>query len=164
MRPMNGMSVDHTDLQIIRELIADGRLSHAELGRRVNLSPPAVADRVRRLEQSGVITGYRAQVDLTKLGYSLTAIVLVKPTSPSQLPKIPQLAQQIPEVSECYRITGEDCFYLKLHMRSIDELSDLLDRFLTFGQTTTSIVNGTPIPARTPPIQPDRVFGELQLS
>ena len=91
-------------------------------------------------------------MDLAKVGYGLTAIVQVKPSTPGQLPKIPELARQIPEVGECHRITGEDCFYLKLHLRSIDELSDLLDRFLTHGQTTTSIVNGTPIPLRAPPI------------
>jgi Lrp/AsnC family leucine-responsive transcriptional regulator len=143
--------IDATDRKIIGELAEDGRLSLAELGRRVSLSPPAVAERVKRLEQTGVITGYRAEIDLTKLGYQLTAIVRIKP-SPGQLPKIPELAEQIPQIGECHRITGEDCFYLKLHLHSIDELSGLLDRFLVHGQTTTSIVNGTPIPDRLPPI------------
>jgi Lrp/AsnC family leucine-responsive transcriptional regulator len=150
---MDRTKIDQTDCRIIEELVEDGRLPLAELGRRVNLSPAAVAERVRRLEQAGVIVGYTAQVDLAKLGYGLTAIVLVKPSTPGQLPKIPELARQIPEVGECHRITGEDCFYLKLHLHSIEELSDLLDRFLTHGQTTTSIVNGTPIPTRTPPVE-----------
>jgi Lrp/AsnC family transcriptional regulator, leucine-responsive regulatory protein len=144
--------LDETDRKIIGELLEDGRISLAELGRRVNLSPPAVAERVKRLEQAGVITGYRAEIDLGKLGYQLTAIIRIKP-SPGQLPKIPELAEQMPEVGECHRITGEDCFYLKLHLHSIDELSGLLDRFLVYGQTTTSIVNGTPIPSRNPPIE-----------
>ena len=143
--------IDPTDRKIIGELLEDGRISRAELGRRVNLSPPAVAERVRRLEQNGVVTGYRAEIDVRKLGYQLTAIVRIKP-SPGQLPRIPELADQIPEVGECHRITGEDCFYLKIHLRSIDELSGLLDRFLVHGQTTTSIVNDTPITGRTPPI------------
>jgi Lrp/AsnC family transcriptional regulator, leucine-responsive regulatory protein len=147
----NMPEIDGTDRKIIGELVEDGRMSLAELGRRVNLSPPAVAERVKRLEQSGIVTGYRAEVDLRKLGYRLTAIVRVKP-SPGQLSRIPELAEQIPEVAECLRITGEDCFYLKIHLRSIDELSGLLDRFLVHGQTTTSIVNGTPIAERTPPI------------
>jgi Lrp/AsnC family transcriptional regulator, leucine-responsive regulatory protein len=142
---------DGTDLRIIGELAEDGRVSLAELGRRVSLSAPAVAERVKRLERAGVVTGYRAEVDLRKLGYQLTAIVRIKP-SPGQLPRIPQLAEQIPEVGECHRITGEDCFYLKVHLRSIDELSGLLDRFLVYGQTTTSIVNETPIPDRLPPL------------
>src|SRR4051794_8216291 len=96
--------------------------------------------------------GYRAELDVRKLGYPLTAIVRIKPT-PGQLPRIPELAEQIPEVGECQRITGEDCFYLKLHLRSIEELSGLLDRFLAHGQTTPSIVNDTPIPTRNPPIE-----------
>jgi Lrp/AsnC family transcriptional regulator, leucine-responsive regulatory protein len=154
---MDRHQIDRTDCEILGELVANGRLSLAELGRRVNLSAAAVAERVKRLERAGVITGYRAELDLARLGYPLTAIVLVKPSTPGQLPKIPELARRIPEVAECHRITGEDCFYLKLHLRSIDELADLLDRLLAHGQTTTSIVNGSPIPARTPPIElPDR--------
>jgi Lrp/AsnC family leucine-responsive transcriptional regulator len=154
---MDRHQIDRTDCEILGELVANGRLSLAELGRRVNLSAAAVAERVKRLERAGVITGYRAELDLARLGYPLTAIVLVKPSTPGQLPKIPELARRIPEVAECHRITGEDCFYLKLHLRSIDELAGLLDRFLAHGQTTTSIVNGSPIPARTPPIElPDR--------
>ena len=143
--------IDEIDRRIIGELVAEGRVSLAELGRRVNLSPPAVAERVKRLEQNGIVTGYRAEVDLQKLGYQLTAIVRIKP-SPGHLPRIPELAAQIPQIGECQRITGEDCFYLKVHLHSIDELGGLLDRFLVHGQTTTSIVNGTPIPGRMPPL------------
>ena len=77
--------------------------------------------------------------------------VRIKP-SPGKLPRIAELAEEIPEIGECHRITGEDCFYLKLHLRSIDDLAGLLDRFLVYGQTTTSIVNGSPIPRRDPPI------------
>jgi Lrp/AsnC family leucine-responsive transcriptional regulator len=110
-----------------------------------------VAERVGRLERSGVITGYHAAIDPRALGYQLTAIVRVKPAA-RQLPRIPELAGEIPEISECLRITGEDCFFLKVHLRSIEELSPLLDRFLRYGSTTTSIVNGAPIPGRQPPI------------
>ena len=141
--------MDDLDRKIIGELIADGRITFAELGRRVSLSSPAVAERVQRLERSGVITGYRAEVDPRALGFPLTAIVRVKP-APGRLPQIPELAKQIPEVAECHRITGEDCFYLKVHLRSIDELAPLLDRFLEYGDTTTSIVNNSPIPGRHP--------------
>jgi Lrp/AsnC family leucine-responsive transcriptional regulator len=157
---MNGVSgtqsvnrprLDATDRKILGELTTDGRISLAELGRRVNLSSPAVAERVQRLERSGVITGYRAEIDPRALGYELTAIVRVKP-APRQLPRIPELAAEIPEVSECHRITGEDCFFITVHLRSIDELSPLLDRFLVYGQTTTSLINATPIPRRDPPI------------
>jgi Lrp/AsnC family leucine-responsive transcriptional regulator len=143
--------LDATDRRILGELTADGRVSLAELGRRVNLSSPAVAERVQRLERSGVITGYRAEIDPRALGYQLTAIVRVKP-APGQLARIPELAAEIPEIGECHRITGEDCFYLTVHLRSIDELSPLLDRFLVYGQTTTSLINATPIPRRDPPL------------
>jgi Lrp/AsnC family transcriptional regulator, leucine-responsive regulatory protein len=143
--------LDPTDRRIIGELTRDGRVPLAELGRRVSLSPPAVAERVKRLERSGVITGYRAELDPRKLGYQLTAIVRVKP-APGQLPRIAELAGEIPQIGECHRITGEDCFYLKVYLRSIAELSTLLDRFLVYGETTTSIVNGSPVPARQPPL------------
>jgi Lrp/AsnC family transcriptional regulator, leucine-responsive regulatory protein len=142
--------IDATDRKIIGELTSDGRVSLAELGRRVNLSSPAVAERVQRLERSGVITGYRAEIDPRALGYALTAIVRVKPAA-GQLPRIPELALEIPEVSECHRITGEDCFFLKVHLRSIDDLSAVLDRFLAYGETTTSLINASPIPRRDPP-------------
>jgi Lrp/AsnC family leucine-responsive transcriptional regulator len=151
---VNIPKIDQTDQKIIGELITDGRVSLAELGRRVNLSSPAVAERVQRLERAGVITGYRAELDPRALGYPLTAIVRIKP-APGQLPRIPELAAEIAQVGECHRITGEDCFYLKLYLRSIDELSDLLDRFLIYGETTTSIVNASPIPRRDPPIDRD---------
>ena len=143
-------SLDATDYRIIDELIADGRISLAELGRRVSLSSPAVAERVKRLEQGGVITGYRAEIDPRALGYQLTAIVRVKPAV-RQLSKIAALAADIPQIEECLRITGEDCFYLKLHLGSIEELPSVLDQFLLYGETTTSIVNATPVPRRDLP-------------
>jgi len=143
-------SLDATDYRIIDELIADGRISLAELGRRVSLSSPAVAERVKRLEQGGVITGYRAEIDPRALGYQLTAIVRVKPAV-RQLSKIAALAADIPQIEECLRITGEDCFYLKLHLGSIEELPSVLDQFLLYGETTTSIVNATPVARRDPP-------------
>jgi Lrp/AsnC family leucine-responsive transcriptional regulator len=149
----NRQRIDQIDEKIVGELLEDGRLPIAELGRRVNLSSPAVAERLKRLERTGVITGYRAQVDPRALGYELLAIVRVKPAA-RQLPKIPELAAEIPQVVECHRITGEDCFYLKVYLRSIDELSGLLDQFLVYGETTTSIVNSTPIPLRDPPLAP----------
>jgi Lrp/AsnC family leucine-responsive transcriptional regulator len=149
----NRQRIDQIDQKIVGELLEDGRLPIAELGRRVNLSSPAVAERLKRLERTGVITGYRAQVDPRALGYELLAIVRIKP-APRQLPKIPELAAEIPQVVECHRITGEDCFYLKVYLRSIDELSGLLDQFLVYGETTTSIVNSTPIPLRDPPLAP----------
>jgi len=149
--PLNRRGLDDTDRKILGELVSDGRVSFAELGRRVSLSSPAVAERVQRLERAGVITGYRAELDPRALGFELTAIVRVKP-SPRRLPRVAELATQIPEIAECHRITGEDCFYLKVHLRSIDEPAPLLDRFLDYGETTTSLVNNSPVPRREPPL------------
>ena len=143
--------LDQTDRRILEELAADARLTLAELGRRVNLSPPAARERLQRLERTRVIKGYHAEIDPTALGYPLTAIVRVRPAA-RQLPKIQELAASIHEVSECHRITGEDCFFLKIHLRSLDELDGVLDQFLVHGQTTTSLVQSSPLPRRPPPL------------
>ncbi len=139
--------LDPTNRRLLEELQANARLSVAELGRRVDLSAPAVADRLQRLERARVITGYRAEVDPKALGYPISALVRIRPTT-RQLQKIPELARGIPEVVECHRVTGEDCFVLKLHLRAMDDLEELLDQFIVYGQTTTSIVHSSPIAAR----------------
>lgn len=123
----------------------------AELGRRVGLSAPAVAERVQRLERTGVITGYRTEVDAAALGLPLEAIIRVRP-GPSQLRRIAEIAERTPEVVECLRITGEDCFLIRVHLRSIEQLEDVVDGFVSFGQTTTSIVQSTPVPLRALPL------------
>jgi Lrp/AsnC family transcriptional regulator, leucine-responsive regulatory protein len=143
--------IDDTNRRLLAELEADARISIAELGRRVGLSAPAVAERVGRLERAGVITGYHAAVDPRALGYALTAIVRIRPNS-RQLQRIPAIAAETPELVECYRITGEDCYFVKLHLRSIDDLEPLLDRFTPYGQTTTSIVHSAPVPRRPLPL------------
>jgi Lrp/AsnC family leucine-responsive transcriptional regulator len=124
----------------------------AELARRVSLSPPAVAERVQRLERAGVISGYHASVDPKAIGYPLAAVVRVRPLS-RQLHKIPEVAREIPEVVECYRITGEDCFFVKLHLRAMEDLEPILDRFVLYGQTTTSIIHSAPVGPRPLPVE-----------
>jgi len=123
----------------------------AELGRRISLSPPAVAERVQRLERTGVITGYQAVIDPKAIGYPIAAVVRVRPAS-RQLQRIPEIARATPEVVECFRITGEDCFFLKLHLHSMDDLEEILDRFVVYGQTTTSIIHSSPIANRSLPL------------
>jgi Lrp/AsnC family transcriptional regulator, leucine-responsive regulatory protein len=145
--------LDEIDRRLLEELGTDGRVTMAELGRRISLSPPAVAERVQRLERSGVITGYKAVIDPKAIGYPLAAVVRVRPAS-RQLQRIPELARETPEVVECYRITGEDCFFLKLHLRSIDDLEAILDRFVEYGQTTTSIIHSAPVANRPLPLDP----------
>ena len=143
--------LDDVNLRILGELQTDGRVGMAELGRRVGLSAPAVSERVQRLERSGVITGYRAELQPGALGYPISAVVRIRP-SPGQLQRIPEIARETQEVAECHRITGEDCYLLRLHLRSIDELEEILDRFTPHGLTTTSIVHSTPVPRRGPPL------------
>jgi Lrp/AsnC family leucine-responsive transcriptional regulator len=149
-----GSLLDATDRRLLEELAVDARLTRAELGRRVSLSPPAVAERVQRLERTGVISGYRAVIEPKAIGYPIAAVIRVRPAS-GQLPRIPDLARETPEVVECYRITGDDCFFLKLHLRSIDDLEEILDRFVAHGQTTTSIIHSTPVDARPLPLEED---------
>jgi Lrp/AsnC family leucine-responsive transcriptional regulator len=146
--------LDSVNRRLLDELQADARVSIAELGRRINLSAPAVAERIQRLERAGVIRGYRAEVDPKAVGYPIAAVVRVRPTT-QQLQKIPALAREIPEVVDCHRITGEDCYFLKLHLRSMDDLEPILDRFLVLGQTTTSIIHSSPVAGRPLPLDSD---------
>jgi Lrp/AsnC family leucine-responsive transcriptional regulator len=136
---------------LLEELQVDARLSMAELGRRVSLSAPAVAERVQRLEEAGVITGYRVEVDPRSIGFPIGVIVRVRPNA-RQLHRIPDLARTIPEVVECHRITGEDCFSIQLYLRSIDDLEAIIDQFLPYGRTTTSIMQSAPIARRPLPL------------
>ncbi|WP_141691974.1 Lrp/AsnC family transcriptional regulator [Nocardia brasiliensis] len=147
--------LDEVNVRLLNELHADPRLSMSELARRVGMSAPAVTERVQRLEQSGVITGFRMEVDPAALGMPVTALVRIRP-GPGQLPKIVAAARDTPQVVECFRITGEDCFLLKVHGPSIGELEELLDGFLMFGQTTTSIVVSEPVPRRPLPVPAQR--------
>ena len=139
--------IDGTNRLILSELQDDARVTLAELGRRVGLSAPAVAERLQRMEVDGVILGYSAEVDPRSLGYSLGAVLRIRP-APRQLHKVAALAQDTPEVTECHRITGEDCFFMKLHLRDVDHLEEVIDRFVPYGQTTTSIVQSSPVPPR----------------
>lgn len=143
--------LDDVNRRLLQELQSEGRIGMAELGRRIGMSAPAVAERVQRLERAGVIAGYHAEIDPVKLGFPVAAIVRIRP-APGQLRRIPEVARETPEVVECYRITGEDCFLIKLYLRAIDELEELLDRFTPFGLTTTSIIHSAPVARRGPPL------------
>ena len=144
-------SLDASDRRLVQELEADARLSLAELGRRVGLSPPAVRERLARLEGEGVIRGYRADVDPRATGWPIGAFVRIRP-APRELAKVADVIRATPEVVECHRITGEDCFLLRLHVRALEDLEGVLDRFTPWGQTTTSIIASTPVPLRALPL------------
>jgi Lrp/AsnC family transcriptional regulator, leucine-responsive regulatory protein len=145
--PSDRRDIDETNRQIIGELQTDARLSMAELGRRVGLSAPAVTERLQRLEADGVIRAYHADVDPQALGLSLTAVIRVRP-APGQLANVADLARETKEVVECNRVTGDDCYFMKAHVRDVTHLEEVIDRFVVLGQTTTSIVQSSPVPRR----------------
>jgi Lrp/AsnC family leucine-responsive transcriptional regulator len=146
--------LDATNLRLIAELQADARLSLAELGRRVALSSPAVAERLRRLEEAGVITGYRAVVDPRRLGFGFGVVIRIRPAG-SKLALVADIVRTTPEVVECHRVTGDDCYVAIAYVRDVEHLERVIDRFTPHGQTTTSIMQSSPVPRR--PVAPPGV-------
>jgi len=146
-RKTYGDALDATNRRLLSELQADARLSLAELGRRVGLSSPAVAERLQRLEASGVISGYRAIVDPRALGLALTVVIRIRP-APGQLENVADLARRTSEVVECHRITGDDSYLMTAHVRDVAHLEEVIDHFVVLGQTTTSILQSSPVPSR----------------
>jgi Lrp/AsnC family leucine-responsive transcriptional regulator len=142
-----GSLIDEVNLQLLAELQDDARLSLAELGRRAGLSSPAVAERLGRLERQGVIRAYRAEIDPQALGLHLTAIIRVRP-APGQLQNVAERARATPEVVDCTRVTGDDCYVMTAHLRDVGHLEEVIDRFAVLGQTTTSIAQSSPVPRR----------------
>jgi Lrp/AsnC family leucine-responsive transcriptional regulator len=143
--------LDETNRELLRQLHADPRITMSALARKVGMSAPAVTDRVQRMRRLGIITGFQMSVDPAALGLPVTAFVRVRPAA-RQLPKIAALAESLDCVTECHRITGEDCFLIKVHAATIPDLEATLDQFLTFGQTISSIVVTTPVPPRPLPV------------
>jgi Lrp/AsnC family transcriptional regulator, leucine-responsive regulatory protein len=146
---------DSRNLELLRLLRADPCMSVSEMARRVGMSAPAVRERIDRLTEAGIIKGTRLELDPKALGYPLAIYVRIRPM-PGKLPQIPELAAKLPQVVECHRITGEDCFIIKVYLDSLDNLDKILDQFLVYGQTTTSIVQSTPVPPRHLPLPDER--------
>jgi Lrp/AsnC family leucine-responsive transcriptional regulator len=142
-----GGLLDATNRKLLEELQADARLSLAELGRRVGMSSPAVAERLKRLEREGVITAYRAEVDPRMLGYGLGVAIRIRPV-PRQLAQVAELARQTPEVVECQRVTGDDCYLITAYVRDVEHLEAVIDEFAAYGQTTSSVMQSSPVARR----------------
>jgi Lrp/AsnC family leucine-responsive transcriptional regulator len=144
------LKLDDLDRRIVEILVHDARISVKELARRVNLSSPSVSERLQRLEERGVIRSFTVDVDPRAMGYTLQAIVRIKPL-PGKLSAVQKLIEEIPEFSECDKVTGDDCFIGRLHIRSIEQLDQILDRITEKAETSTSIVKAQPVRRRLPP-------------
>jgi Lrp/AsnC family leucine-responsive transcriptional regulator len=147
--PNGKPALDAVNRRLLDLLTANPRAGVPELAKVVGMSAPAVRERVNRLHESGVIRGYRLDVDPDAVGLPVTAWVRIRP-GPRQLDRIAELARQTPQVSECHRISGEDCFLLKVHIPAVADLEEILDAFQLYGQTTSSFVVATPVAPRPP--------------
>ncbi|HWM89100.1 MAG TPA: Lrp/AsnC family transcriptional regulator [Kofleriaceae bacterium] len=141
--------IDAVDAKLLRLLEKSSRTSTADLARALGMAPPSVAERIRRLEEAGVIRRFTVEVDPAALGYALAAYVRIRPAS-GQISRIVELVATIPEIVECDRVTGDDCFLARVHVRSVEELERLIDRITPYAQTNTSIIQSSPVKRRLP--------------
>lgn len=148
------MYVEEIDAKIVRLLANDGRMSFTDLGKATGLSTSAVHQRVRRLEQRGVIRGYGARVDHEKLGLPLTAFISVRPIDPSEPDDAPDRLEEFTEIESCYSVAGDENYILQVRVSSPTALEDLLARIRARANVTTrtTIVLSTPYEDRPPPL------------
>ena len=149
---MTAVSTDEIDWQILAALQRDARTSYADLAREVSMSPSAVAERVRRLEESGVISGYRAVVSPEHLGLGIAAMIRLRYPTGNYRP-FQRLLEEVHEILEAHHVTGEDCFILKVVARSMRHLEEVTGKIAALGAITTSVVYSTPLQGR--PLEPD---------
>ena len=150
LRYENG-NLDRLDSALLTLLADDGRASLAALAREVGLSAPSVAERLKRLEEAGVIGGYSVAINPAAIGLSLAAWIRIRPL-PGQLSKVAEILRGLPEIVECDRVTGEDCFLARAHIAAVEDLEALIDEIIPYATTNTSIVQSRPIPRRLPPL------------
>ncbi|MGV1906112.1 Lrp/AsnC family transcriptional regulator [Agrobacterium cavarae] len=143
--------LDDVDKRILELLSNDGRMSVKDLAQHVGLSAPSTSERIKRLEERGVIRGFTVEIEPASIGFTLQAIIRVRPL-PGKLHVVQQLIEAIPEISECDKVTGDDCFIARLHVRSIEELDTILDRIADKAETNTSIVKLQPVKRRLLPL------------
>ena len=157
--------LDDTGWQILQALQENARLSYSELGQRVGLSSPAVAERVRRMEDAEIISGYHAEINRGKVGFPITAVIRMSTSPGERCTRFAAFAQEIPEVLECYRVTGSDSLIMKVMASSVEELEALIDRLAVHGQLNTSIILSTPVTRRViAPQQENRMYERMQTS
>jgi Lrp/AsnC family transcriptional regulator, leucine-responsive regulatory protein len=148
MTPNTQKLLDETSWQILSILQEDARIPYKELGQRVGLSSPAVTERVRRLEESGIITRYRAELNLEKLGLPIAAFITIRSFG-HRCAEIRSRLQESPEVEACYRVTGSDHYLVKVAVTSVSHLEQLVDRFIPYATVATSVVLSVPVARRT---------------
>jgi Lrp/AsnC family leucine-responsive transcriptional regulator len=146
---MAGTSLDAVDHRLLATLTDNARISLADLGRVLGMSPQSAADRLRRLEDVGVIQGFAATLDPDALGLAVGAYIRVRPAM-GELPRVVALLKSIPEIVECDRITGEDCFMAKVFVARIEDLERVIDQLIPLAQTNTSIIQSSPVVRRPP--------------
>lgn len=143
---------DEIDQLLISALMEDSRSSLKTLAGISGLSSPSVAERIRKLEERKVITGYTVDIDPKAFGYQLQAIIRIRPL-PGQLQEVERQIQNTPQFTECDKVTGEDCFIARLHVRSIEQLDSLLDELNAYAETNTAIIKKSPVKRRLPPME-----------
>ena len=148
LRYENG-SIDRIDGKILKLLAGDGRMPVSELSKRVGLSAPTVSERIKRLEEAGAIKGYQAIIDPAAIGLPLAVWLRIRPV-PGELSRVTELLKNCPEIVECDRVTGEDCFMAKAHLAHVGELEDLIDRINPYAMTNTAVIQSSPVSQRTP--------------
>jgi Lrp/AsnC family leucine-responsive transcriptional regulator len=144
--------LDEIDQRLVEALAQDARTSLKDLALRTGLSAPSVSERLRRLEDRGIVRAFTIEVDPRALGYGLQAIVRIRPL-PGMLHIVQQLLQDIPEITECDKVTGDDCFVARLCFRTMDQLDEILDQLAEKAQTNTAIIKSTPVKRRLPPLR-----------
>ena len=151
MKPLKSENsgVDTIDAKILNALFENARISTAELSRQVGLSSPSTAERIKRMEEAGVITGYRVEVDPKKLGLPLPVCLRIRPV-PGKMAKVASMLDDIPEITDCDRVTGDDCYIARAYVQSVDQMEFLIDRLTSISMTNTSIIQSSPISRRLP--------------
>jgi Lrp/AsnC family transcriptional regulator, leucine-responsive regulatory protein len=143
--------LDAADQAILTILVDNARTTTTEIARLVGLSPPTVTERMRRLEESGVIVSYSATISPSAIGLPVSVWIRIRPV-PGELARVAQIIRDIPEIIECDRVTGEDCFVARAHLASVGEMERVIDKIIPFAMTNTSIIQSSPVARRLPPL------------
>jgi Lrp/AsnC family transcriptional regulator, leucine-responsive regulatory protein len=145
--------LDEIDVLILKALVENARVPIKSLASRIGLSSPSTAERVRRLEEAGVIEGYSARLNPGAVGLPLAVLIRIRPM-PGELSRVARLLAKKPSIVECDRVTGDDCFIARAFVQSVDELEKLIDDLLPFATTNTAIIQSSPVKRRVPGFPP----------